>query len=155
MNSKYLNIILADDDLDDCIFFKKVLDELPQLTHLTIVRDGEELMDYLSGNSGFHPQVLFLDLNMPRKTGIECLTEIKGNEKLKDLIVVMFSTSYPREKGYEQDLINTLIKMGAFHFIRKQDDLIHLKEAVNHALTLVSNQINIQYKIGAGVKVHC
>src|SRR5450759_3766148 len=98
MNLKQLNILLADDDTDDCFFFDKALRETPIATHLTIVHDGEQLMDYLSKNSEHLPDVLFLDLSMPRKTGFECLSEIKENKKLKDLPVVMFSTSFPQDR---------------------------------------------------------
>jgi CheY-like chemotaxis protein len=59
MNLKQLNILLADDDSDDCIFFKEALGELLLSTHLTIVHDGEQLMNYLSENSEHLPDVLF------------------------------------------------------------------------------------------------
>jgi CheY-like chemotaxis protein len=137
MDLKQLNVLLADDDIDDCIFFKNALAELHQSTNLTTVRDGEQLMDYLSENSEQLPDILFLDLNMPRKNGFECLVEIKENEKLKDLHVVMFSTSYPRDPNYEQDMINRLLKIGAFHFIRKPESFEQLKQAIEHALKLV------------------
>jgi len=62
-----MKILLADDDIDDCFFFEKALEELQLSTHLTIVHDGQQLMNYLSENSKNLPDVLFLDLNMPRK----------------------------------------------------------------------------------------
>src|SRR5471030_460081 len=96
-----LNVLLADDDTDDCIFFEKALKEILIETHLSIVHDGEELMKYLLKNSEKLPDVLFLDISMPRKNGFECLTEIKENKKLKDIPVLMFTTSYPRDLNYE------------------------------------------------------
>lgn len=96
MNPKQMNILLAEDDQDDRDFFDKVLKEIPVHTHLTTVIDGEQLMNYLYKNLGHLPDVLFLDLNMPRKNGFECLCEIKEDEKLKDLLVVMFSTACKR-----------------------------------------------------------
>ena len=113
MNLKQLNILLADDDLDDCRFFKEALEALPLTTKLTTVNDGEELMTYLLENTDHLPHVLFLDINMPRKDGFECLTEIKNNDTLKDLPVVMFSTSGA------QDKISILFKTGADVYIRK------------------------------------
>jgi CheY-like chemotaxis protein len=71
---KSINILLADDDTDDCFFFEKALREISITTQLTSVSDGERLMDHLSKNLGKLPDVLFLDLNMPRKSGFECLT---------------------------------------------------------------------------------
>lgn len=132
-----LNILLAEDDIDDQFFFNKALMALPISTHLTTVHDGKELMDYLSENSEYLPDVLFLDINMPRKNGFECLFDIKQNEKLKDLPVVMFSTSYPRDMNYERDMINTLLKIGAYYFIRKPDDFNQLKLVISNALAIL------------------
>jgi CheY-like chemotaxis protein len=137
MNAKQVNILLADDDADDCFFFEKALREISIATQLTTVNDGERLMDYLSKNSEHLPNVLFLDLNMPRKSGFECLTEITENSKLKDLYVVMFSTSYTLDRNYEQSMIDVLYRMGARDYIRKPGDFSKLKELIHHSLTKV------------------
>jgi CheY-like chemotaxis protein len=137
MNSKQLNILLAEDDQDDRDFFNKVLNEIPIPTHLTTVYDGEQLMDYLYKNSEHLPDVLFLDLNMPRKNGFECLCEIKEDENLKHLLVVMFSTSFPRDSNYEEDMINRLMEIGAHDFIRKSDSLVQLKELIHQVIKRV------------------
>src|ERR1039457_5741545 len=96
-----LNILLADDDADDRFLFEKALKEIPITTHLTTVHDGDQLINYLSENSEHLPDLLFLDLSMPRKTGFECLSEIKENKKLNDLPVIMFSTSFTHGINYE------------------------------------------------------
>ena len=129
-----MNILLADDDADDCFFFEKALREIPLVTQLAIVNDGERLMDYFSSHSQQLPDVLFLDLNMPRKSGFECLTEIMENPKLKDIPVVMFSTSYTPDRNYEQSMINVLYKMGARDYIRKPGDFTKLKELIHQSL---------------------
>jgi CheY-like chemotaxis protein len=136
MNLKQLNILLADDDTDDCLFFEKALEELQLSTHLITVHDGEQLMNFLSENSEHLPDVLFLDISMPRKTGVECLYEINENKKLKDLSVVMFSTSFPQDSNYEENLINTLSKMGAHHYIRKSGDFAQLKQIIHNTLIM-------------------
>ena len=148
MNLKQLNILLADDDTDDCLFFKKALEELQLSTHLTTVHDGEQLMGYLYENSEHLPNVLFLDLSMPRKNGFECLCEIKENKKMKDLLVVMFSTSYPRDRNYEENMINTLLKIGAHDYIRKSGDFAQLKQVIHNTLIMVAenNSLNGQGK---------
>ena len=138
MTSKHFNVLLADDDTDDCTFFKEALEVLQLSTHLTTVNDGEQLMNYLSENSEHLPDVLFLDLSMPRKNGFECLTEIKENEKLKYLPVVIFSISYPRDMVDEPDMINMFFKMGEHHYIRKNSDLEQLKHAIHHAIIMVA-----------------
>jgi CheY-like chemotaxis protein len=131
-----LRILLAEDDKDDCFFFDKALKELPVSASLVTVRDGEQLMDYLYANPDHCPDVLFLDLNMPRKNGFECLSEIKENKQIKDFPVIMFSTSYPRDAEYEQDMINTLMKIGAQEYIRKPHDFVKLKHVIHQALIL-------------------
>ncbi len=139
MNEKQLNILLADDDTDDCIFFKQAVEELKIPTHLTAVHDGEQLMDYLSEyslraqNLAPLPDVLFLDINMPRKNGKECLTEIKLNNKLKQLPVIMFSTSY------EKEVVNLLYNNGAQYFIRKPVDFSQFKKIIQQTVTLISH----------------
>src|ERR1017187_951642 len=128
-----LNILLVDDDTDDSSFFEKALKKIPIATHLSTVNDGEELMNYLSENSDTLPDVIFLDLNMPRKNGFECLAEIKENEKLKDIFVVMFSISFPQDKEYELYMIKKLLKMGAHYHIIKTHDFEQLQKSVHDA----------------------
>ena len=135
MISKQLNILLADDDIDDCHFFKEALLALPLPTQLSIVHDGDELMNYLIEHVEHLPNVLFLDINMPRKNGFECLSEIKQNEKLKDLPVVMFSTSGAQEK------ISILFKTGADVYVRKPSNFAQLVQVIHHALPMASENI--------------
>ena len=131
MSLKQLNILLADDDLDDCLFFKEALEGMPVNTHLTAVHDGEQLMQLLANEKIKLPDILFLDLNMPRKNGFECLTEIKQNKKLKDLPVVIFSTSF------EQEVVNLLYDNGAHFFIRKPSEFASFKKIILYTLTLI------------------
>jgi len=133
-----LHIILADDDIDDRLFFEKALKEIPVPNRLTMVRDGEELMNYLHANTDQLPDVLFLDLSMPRKTGFECLSEIKEDKKLKNLPVIMLSTSFPRDNKYEQNIISMLYTIGALDYIRKPGDYQKLKEVIHTALIKVT-----------------
>jgi CheY-like chemotaxis protein len=138
MNLKHVNILLADDDTDDCIFFKAVLDELQLSTHLITVHDGEQLMHLLVNETIEFPHVLFLDLNMPRKNGFECLSEIKLNKKLKKLPVIIFSTSF------EQEVVNQLYKNGAQYFIRKPSEFSQFKKIIQQTLTLITYQDHLQ-----------
>ncbi len=130
-----INILLADDDKDDRLFFENALKEITIPTQLKTVNDGEELMDYLGKSLEHLPDILFLDLSMPRKTGYECLTEIKENIKLKDIHVVVFSTSYSRDKVYELDLANKLFEIGAQNYIRKPGDFKQLRNIIELSLT--------------------
>ncbi len=134
--TKPLSILLAEDDLEDQIFFKNVLSELSIPTKLTTFRNGEELMRYLIKNSSntSSADILFLDLSMPHKTGYECLLEIKENVKLQELQVVMFTCSFARNIEFELNLINTLTRIGAAAFIRKPDSFEELKNIIGTTL---------------------
>ena len=134
MNIKQLNILLADDDIDDCIFFKEALDELPLSTHLTVVHDGEQLMQLLINETNEFPDVLFLDLNMPRKNGFECLSEIKLSKKLNQLPVIIFSTSF------EQEVVNQLCQNWAQYFIRKPSEFSQFKKIIQQSLALIAQE---------------
>jgi CheY-like chemotaxis protein len=132
VNLNQLNILLADDDVDDCIFFREALDELLLSTKLIAVHDGEELMQLLNDETYRLPDVLFLDINMPRKNGFECLAEIKLSHKLQELPVIMFSTSF------EQEVVNRLYKSGAQYFIRKPSEFSQFKKIIHHTLALMA-----------------
>ncbi len=129
-----VTILLADDDTDDCIFFKEALEEFILPTQLTAVHNGEELMQVLTNEKNELPYVLFLDLNMPRKNGFECLSEIKGNKKLKQLPVVIFSTSY------EQTVVDLLFKNGAQYFIRKPSEFSQFKKIIQYTIALIAQE---------------
>jgi len=134
MNDESIYILLADDDSDDCLLFEEALRELPLSTHLSVVNDGEQLMQLLKKKATVLPFVLFLDLNMPRKNGIECLFEIKKDKRLKHLPVVTYSTSAAL------DLVNLLFKNGARYYIRKPVEFTQLKKVIHHALLLITQE---------------
>lgn len=129
MNNNELIILLADDDKDDCLLFRGALAELQVRTRLTIVYNGEKLMQLLNKTEQL-PDVLFLDLNMPRKNGFACLIKRKQNEKQKQLPVIALSTSF------DQDFVTLLYQNGAHHYIRKPNEFSQLKEVINRAITL-------------------
>jgi len=132
VNPTLLNLVLADDDMDDCIFFKEALEELPHVTELKIVNNGVALMRLLSEGVEPLPHALYLDLNMPLKTGFECLLEIKQSEKLKHLPVIIFSTSFNPE------VVESLREHGAAHYIRKPGDFSDLKNIISQSLDLLT-----------------
>lgn len=125
-----INILLADDDMDDRYFFGRVLKRLPIHTHLVTVDNGEKLMTWLAENAEKLPDVLFLDLNMPRKNGVECLSEIKESEKLKQLPVIIYSTHM------HADDAAILYRKGAHYYIGKTDT-IELAEILQRMLPLL------------------
>ena len=134
MNTTPRHILLADDDEDDRLIFKEAINEVKIKTKLTIVNDGVQLMDYLEETDEDLPHIVFLDLNMPRKGGIECLKEIRNNGKLKDLSIAIYSTS-----ASEEDIEDTFIK-GANVYIKKPNDFNTLVKVLSEVIT-----INWQY----------
>ena len=124
-------ILLADDDTDDCLLFSSALDEIAVATNFETVHDGEQLMNYL-GKAELLPDVVFIDMNMPRKNGAVCLAEIKASEKLKTIPVVIISTSL------EHSLIEFLYTNGAHYFIRKPNAFSKLKFLLYHSITLLA-----------------
>lgn len=144
LSDSVLNVLLADDDLDDRFFFDKVLEEIPISTSLKTVNNGEQLMNYLNENLQKLPDVLFLDLSMPRKTGFECLSEIKENIDLRHLQVIMFTTSFTRGADLEENLKSTLLKMGAFDYIRKPNEYEELKKVIHQALFNIIENIKAE-----------
>lgn len=107
VETKPIIILMADDDDDDFMLTKKALDESRLLNHLQRVSDGEELLDYLCHRGNYttenapRPGVILLDLNMPRKDGREALKEIKSNPDLKNIPIVVFTTSKAEEDVYK------------------------------------------------------
>ena len=133
MSQNPLHILLADDDDDDRLSFKDAFEELKVKTVVTMVNDGVELMDFLHKPGIDLPHIVFLDLNMPRKSGMQCLKEIRSNNKLKDLSIAIYSTS-----GLEKDIEETFVK-GANIYIKKPNDFELLK-------TMLAKVININWQ---------
>ncbi|MGB4931570.1 MAG: response regulator [Chitinophagales bacterium] len=125
MTNEPLNIVFADDEENDRLLFLDALKELKIKTKVHTVNDGIELMDYLKGAAKDLPHLLFLDLNMPKKNGMECLKEIRMDEKLNDIAIAIFSTSLS-EKDIEETLIN-----GANVYINKPNSFEALIQVLN------------------------
>ena len=135
MNQDPINILLADDDEDDRLFFKEAIEELKMKTVVTTVNDGMQLMDHLNKHENKLPHIIFLDLNMPKKGGIECLKEIRSCAKLNELSIAIYSTS-----ASEEDIEETFVK-GANVYIKKPNDFGELKRILKEVIS-----INWQYQ---------
>jgi CheY-like chemotaxis protein len=84
------HILLADDDQDHGFLFKNILQKVDASKQISLVHDGEALFRFLSLQT---PDLIFLDLNMPCKHGFDCLEEIKSNEQLRHVPVIVYSSS--------------------------------------------------------------
>jgi len=105
---KPITILLADDDPDDRILARHALEENRLANDLRCVEDGEELLDYLWHRGKYsrpedapRPGIILLDLNMPRKDGREALREIKSDPDLRQIPVVVLTTSKADEDVYK------------------------------------------------------
>ena len=119
-----LYILLADDDEDDCLFFKDAIEEINIETTITFVNDGSKLM-YLINKPGIRlPNIIFIDLNMPVKNGMECLKEIRANKKFNAIVLVIYSTY-----GSDHD-IKEAFNQGANIYIKKPNNFPDLKASL-------------------------
>lgn len=148
MQPSAVNVLLADDQESDCVLFTDALKELEIKTIVHAFNDGVELMEYLTDENNPKSQLLFLDLNMPRKNGFESLKEIRSNHKLDNLVIVIISTSLS-----ERD-INETFDNGANFYITKPNNFEELKQLLNKVIlnahpyeNLISNRANYILKI--------
>lgn len=124
---------MADDDADDRLLLKEAFKESRLMNNLETVEDGEELMDFLHKrgkyvDSDITPGLVLLDLNMPRKSGLEALKEIKSDEKLRRLPVVILTTSKAEEdiiRSYDLGVNSFIVKPVTF------DSLVELVKDLN------------------------
>ena len=115
-----LTILMADDDEDDCLLAQEALVESRLANNLHIVSDGEQLMDYLYHRGKYsdidlspRPGLILLDLNMPKKDGREALKQIKADANLRQIPIVILTTSKADEDIYRS------YDLGANSFITK------------------------------------
>lgn len=127
-------ITLADDDEDDRLFFTDAFEELKINTIVNTVNNGKELLNYLNHPETVLPNIVFLDLNMPILNGIDCLKQIKANEKFNDIAVAIYSTS-----SSDQDVEDTFV-LGANIYIKKPSNFDDLKKILSDVVI-----INWQY----------
>ena len=119
-HNKPFTILMADDDPDDCLLVADALQETGREHRLMIVRNGEELVDYLQQKGEYaedrespRPELILLDLKMPRQDGSEALREIKSDPQLRRIPVVAFTTSTA------PDDIRTTYDLGVNSYITK------------------------------------
>ena len=126
------HVIIADDDEDDRLFVTEALQEIEVPTEVVEVSNGQELMEILHDPKIPLPDVVFLDLNMPLKNGLECLKEIREDqdEKIKNLNVVILSTSSNNTN------IDQCYELGASYYSVKPPNYNNLKKLISKVLTM-------------------
>jgi CheY-like chemotaxis protein len=127
-------ITLAEDDEDDRLFFTDAFEELKINTIVNTVNNGKELLNFLNHPETVLPHIIFLDLNMPILNGVDCLKEIKLNDKFKDIAIAIYSTS-----SSDKDVEETFV-LGANIYIKKPSNFNDLKKTLSDVVI-----INWQY----------
>ena len=125
-----LSVVLADDDPDDQLLIQEAFRKTDLSNAVTVTNDGVELLDYLNEHRGTggvrRPDLVLLDLNMPRMDGREALAAIKADPELRAIPIVVLTTS-----GDEDDILKTY-SLGANSYIRKPVTFTELVEIVDH-----------------------
>lgn len=131
--NRTIEILLVDDNLGDVVLTKEALGRAGFQNRVSIARDGIEALDFLRRGENFttapRPDLVLLDINMPRKNGCEVLGEIRCDPALKLIPVVIFSSSE------SEDDIRRSYEMGANCFVTKPVDLDEMDKvvvAINH-----------------------
>jgi len=120
-------ILLVEDNRLYQLLFIQVLKEIKHAILYGVANNGKEALDKLE-NSATLPDLIFTDINMPVMDGIECLTEIKKNPKIKDIPVVILSSAIP-----QTELVQ---KLGAKAFLKKPSDMHTLREQLEQMINL-------------------
>lgn len=132
---KTINLFLADDDMDDAFVFQDILAGIDPSIHTTLAANGQEALDKLTEPGAALPDIIFLDLNMPRMGGKECMAALKKDRFLKHVPVIIYTTS-----SYSKDIEETL-NSGAICFITKPSSLRELKEILSAICSNIHNNL--------------
>lgn len=127
--SLYLSILLVDDDVEDQEIFLDAIKEVDPLVHCACATDAEAALKLLSSDAIVKPDLLFIDLNMPKQNGKQLLLELKKSDNLKDIPVIMYSTFFG-----END-IQEITTLGAVHYLVKATRFNDLCNALRHILS--------------------
>lgn len=125
--NKVKNVILAEDDLDDVLIFQLAVDELQIKVELRHAEDGDKLFILLKQ---LIPDIIFLDINMPCKDGVACIVEIRKNQKLNNVPVIMY-TSFKSMKYIDECYAN-----GANFYVIKTSSILDLAEKLKKIFSI-------------------
>ena len=116
--------LLADDDVDDVILFCEALREIDPSIQCYTAHDGKAALDLLDGGLTHLPDIIFLDINMPRMNGWQCLVKLKDSEKYQGIPVLMYSTSTNQKDA------DMAVDLGALCFFSKPNEFNELKKVL-------------------------
>ncbi|ADV68921.1 response regulator [Deinococcus maricopensis] len=121
MNHTPIEILLVEDNEPDILLTQEAFEEARVANHLHVARDGVEALEFLRREGEFagkpRPDVILLDINMPRKNGLEVLEELKGDPDLRSIPVVVLTTSQADEdilRSYQSHASSYIVKPVGF-----------------------------------------
>lgn len=132
-----VRILIIDDDSDDVEMFCEAVQEIDASIHCMSACNGEEGLRLLKERPEETPDFIFLDLNMPKLNGKQCLVQLKKNPVFCNIPVIIYTTSKLRE-DFEETM-----KLGAADFMTKPSRLHKLREAVKAILLKKGKLINM------------
>jgi len=124
--------MITDDDEDDRFFFKEALTNMRCSLVCLEARDGAEALELLQKAEQL-PDYIFLDMNMPRMDGRECLKELKKEAKFNTIKVIMYSTTFSEQS------ITDFYQLGAATYLKKPTDINKLPEQIREAVNSCMN----------------
>jgi CheY-like chemotaxis protein len=139
--------LLVDDDPDDIDLFEEALKRVDTSIEFYRAEDGSEVISLLKQDK-IQPDIIFLDINMPDMNGWDCLAELKKDQKLKDIPVVMYSTSSAAIDGKKA------ISNGALGYLEKPPTFHELEEFLLKLVPASSSSLNDALRKIAAAKRH-
>lgn len=134
MNREYLNVIVADHNEGNLVFFKEIFKDLKIGIKAQTFCNGEDLMNYLNKEETIIPEVLFMNYDLSKKNSLKCLEEIKADLRFGNMVNTVYSDCLSEDK------IEEVFVTGANIFIKKPDEYTVLKKVLTEVIT-----VNWQY----------
>lgn len=126
----YKNIFLTDDDEDDRDFFREALNDVAADVVLTTSKDGQELLTLMAQPPMPLPDLIFVDINMPKVGGMQCVSEIRSFKQNKGIYIIAYSTSRNPED------VEAMHNLGANLYMVKPSNYESLKKGIRKVLSI-------------------
>ncbi len=134
MNREYLNIIVADHNEGNLVYFKEIFRDLKIATNVQVFNNGNELIEYLTNDKNVIPEVVFMNYDLKGKHSLDCLEQLKCRRRFENMVNVVYSDNLSEDK------IEDIFVTGANIFIKKPDEYTALKKVLTEVIT-----VNWQY----------
>jgi DNA-binding response OmpR family regulator len=123
-------ILIIDDDSDDSDLLRDAIQQIAPETNCTMVSSSDEALEGMKSRKIPRPDLIFLDLNMPRINGIECLRQLKEEPEVREVPVAIYTTSKSHDDQVES------LKLGASYFVVKPSSFRQLCKVISNIFTL-------------------